>query len=98
MARVKRSVHAKKKRRVTLERAKGYYGNKSRSHRAAIGQSLQLGIVELAHASVGGAAVVNDFGFRKQTPRIGRAPHRIGADLETFAARAPEIVERKPGP
>ena len=35
MARVKRSVHAKKKRRVTLERAKGYYGNKSRSRRAA---------------------------------------------------------------
>ena len=35
MARVKRSVHAKKKRRVTLERAKGYYGNKSRSYRAA---------------------------------------------------------------
>ena len=35
MARVKRAVHAKKKRRVTLERAKGYYGNKSRSRRAA---------------------------------------------------------------
>jgi large subunit ribosomal protein L20 len=35
MARVKRSVHAKKKRRTTLERAKGYYGNKSRSFRAA---------------------------------------------------------------
>jgi large subunit ribosomal protein L20 len=35
MARVKRSVHAKKKRRATLERAKGYYGNKSRTFRAA---------------------------------------------------------------
>ncbi len=35
MARVKRAVHAKKKRRATLERAKGYYGNKSRSYRAA---------------------------------------------------------------
>lgn len=35
MARVKRAVHSKKKRRTTLERAKGYYGNKSRSHRAA---------------------------------------------------------------
>jgi len=35
MARVKRAVHAKKKRRQTLERAKGYYGNKSRSYRAA---------------------------------------------------------------
>ena len=35
MARVKRSVHSKKHRRQTLERAKGYYGNKSRSYRAA---------------------------------------------------------------
>ena len=35
MARVKRAVHAKKKRRVILSRAKGYYGNKSRSYRAA---------------------------------------------------------------
>jgi large subunit ribosomal protein L20 len=35
MARVKRAVHSKKKRRVVLERAQGYYGNKSRSYRAA---------------------------------------------------------------
>ena len=35
MARVKRSVHAKKKRRVVLDRAKGYYGNRSRSFRSA---------------------------------------------------------------
>ena len=35
MARVKRGVHAKKKRRTTMTRAKGYYGNKSRSWRAA---------------------------------------------------------------
>ena len=35
MARVKRAVNAKKKRRTTLERAKGYYGAKSRSYRAA---------------------------------------------------------------
>lgn len=35
MARVKRAVTAKKKRRTTLERAKGYYGAKSRSYRAA---------------------------------------------------------------
>jgi large subunit ribosomal protein L20 len=43
MARVKRSVHAKKKRRVTLERAKGYYGNKSRSYRAANEQVMHSG-------------------------------------------------------
>ncbi|HEX2382511.1 MAG TPA: 50S ribosomal protein L20 [Acidimicrobiales bacterium] len=35
MARVKAAVHSKKHRRATLERAKGYYGNKSRSYRAA---------------------------------------------------------------
>jgi large subunit ribosomal protein L20 len=35
VARAKRAVHSKKHRRATLERAKGYYGNKSRSYRAA---------------------------------------------------------------
>ena len=35
MARVKRAVHGKKHRRATLDRAKGYFGNKSRSYRAA---------------------------------------------------------------
>ena len=35
MARVKRAVHSKKHRRSVLEAAQGYYGNKSRSYRAA---------------------------------------------------------------
>ena len=35
MARVKRSVHSRKHRRAVLEQAQGYYGNKSRSYRAA---------------------------------------------------------------
>src|SRR5271170_5819161 len=35
MARVKRAVHGKKHHRAVLEQAKGYYGNKSRSYRAA---------------------------------------------------------------
>lgn len=35
MARVKRSVNAKKSRRQVMERAKGYYGNRSRTFRAA---------------------------------------------------------------
>ncbi len=35
MARVKRAVGSKKHRKQVLERAKGYYGNKSRSYRAA---------------------------------------------------------------
>ena len=35
MARVKRAVHGRKRHRAVLEQAKGYYGNKSRSFRAA---------------------------------------------------------------
>jgi large subunit ribosomal protein L20 len=35
MARVKRAVHSKKHRRAVLEQAQGYYGNKSRSYKAA---------------------------------------------------------------
>jgi len=43
MARVKRAVASKKHRRVVLERAKGYYGNKSRSYRAAHEQVMRSG-------------------------------------------------------
>lgn len=43
MARVKRSVHSRKRRRVVLERAKGYYGNKSRSWRSANEQLMHSG-------------------------------------------------------
>lgn len=35
MARVKRSVHARKKRREVLDQASGYYGARSRRYRAA---------------------------------------------------------------
>ncbi|MPY93882.1 MAG: 50S ribosomal protein L20 [Acidimicrobiia bacterium] len=35
MARVKRAVHSKKHRREVLDRASGYYGNRSRSYKAA---------------------------------------------------------------
>ena len=40
MARVKRSLNAKKKRRVVLERAKGYRGQRSRLYRKAKEQML----------------------------------------------------------
>jgi large subunit ribosomal protein L20 len=40
MARVKRSLNAKKKRRVVLERAKGYRGQRSRLYRKAKEQIL----------------------------------------------------------
>ena len=35
MARVKRAVNAKKHHKAVLEKAQGYYGNRSRSYRAA---------------------------------------------------------------
>src|SRR5260221_9018793 len=40
MARVKRALNAQKKRRVTLERAKGYRGQRSRLYRKAKEQML----------------------------------------------------------
>jgi large subunit ribosomal protein L20 len=40
VARVKRAVHSKKHHRSVLEQAQGYYGNKSRSFRAANEQVL----------------------------------------------------------
>ena len=43
MARVKRAVHGRKHHRAVLEAAKGYYGNKSRSYRAANEQVLHSG-------------------------------------------------------
>ena len=43
MARVKRAVGSKKHRRAVLEQAKGYYGNKSRSYRAAHEQVMRSG-------------------------------------------------------
>jgi large subunit ribosomal protein L20 len=43
MARVKRGVGAKRRHKKVLEQAKGYYGNKSRSFRAANEQVLRSG-------------------------------------------------------
>ena len=43
MARVKRAVGAKKHRKQTLERAKGYYGMRSRSARLANEQVMRSG-------------------------------------------------------
>jgi large subunit ribosomal protein L20 len=43
VARVKRSVHAKKKRREVLRKAKGYFGSRSRRYRTAKEQLLHSG-------------------------------------------------------
>ena len=44
MARVKRSVHAKKKRREVLSKAKGYFGSRSRRYRVAKEQVQHSGV------------------------------------------------------
>lgn len=54
MPRVKRAVSAHKKRHTVLNRAKGYYGAKSRSYRAAkeqVQHSLSMPIVIVAPRS-----------------------------------------------
>jgi len=43
MARVKRAVHARKKHKAILEKAKGYYGDRSRTFRSANEQVLLSG-------------------------------------------------------
>ena len=43
MARVKRGVAAKKRHKKVLKQARGYYGNKSRSFRAANEQVMKSG-------------------------------------------------------
>ena len=43
MARVKRAVHSHKRRRVVLERAQGYYGNRSRSYKVATQSVMKAG-------------------------------------------------------
>ena len=43
MARVKRAVHGRKHHRAVLEQARGYYGNKSRTFRAANEQLMHSG-------------------------------------------------------
>lgn len=93
MARVKRSVHAKKKRRVTLDRAKGYYGNKSRSWRAANEQVMH----SLQYAYRDRRARKGDF-RRLWIQRINAACRQNGTSYSRFVAglRQAEVeVDRK---
>src|SRR5690606_16943374 len=81
VARVKRSVHSKKKRRVTLERAKGYYGNKSRSYRAANEQVMH----SLQYAYRDRRARKGDF-RRLWIQRINAACRQNGTSYSVFVA------------
>ncbi len=93
MARVKRAVHAKKHHRAVLERAKGYYGNKSRSYRAANEQVMH----SLQYAYRDRRARKGD--FRKLwIQRINAAARAEGMSYSRFIAglhRAGVEVDRK---
>jgi large subunit ribosomal protein L20 len=93
MARVKRAVHSKKHRRATLERAKGYYGNKSRSYKSANEQVMH----SLQYAFRDRRARKGD--FRKLwIQRINAACRENGTSYSRFIAglRLAEIeVDRK---
>jgi large subunit ribosomal protein L20 len=93
MARVKRAVHGRKKHRAVLERAKGYYGNKSRSYRSANEQVMH----SLAYAYRDRRARKGD--FRKLwIQRINAAARIEGMSYSRLIAglhRAEVAVDRK---
>ena len=81
MARVKRAVHSKKHRRAVLETAKGYYGNKSRSYRAAHEQVMH----SFAYAYRDRRAKKGEF-RRLWTQRVNAACRANGSTYSRFIA------------
>ena len=79
MPRVKRSVHARKKRRQVLEEAKGYYGGRSRRFRLAREQLLHSG----QYAYRDRRARKRDF-RRLWITRIGAAARQNGMSYSSF--------------
>lgn len=79
MPRVKRGVHARKKRREVLERAKGYRGARSRRFRVAREQLLHSG----KYAYRDRRARKRDF-RRLWITRIGAAARQNGMSYSTF--------------
>src|SRR5437870_5330900 len=93
MARVKRAVHGKKHRRAVLKLAQGYYGNKSRSFRAANEQVMH----SLQYAYRDRRARKGDF-RQLWIQRINAAARQNGLSYSRFIAglrRAGVDVDRK---
>jgi large subunit ribosomal protein L20 len=93
MARVKRSVHGRKHHRAVLREARGYYGNKSRSFRAANEQVMH----SLQYAYRDRRARKGDF-RQLWIQRINAAARENGMSYSTFVAglrRAGVEVDRK---
>ena len=84
MARVKRAVHAKKHHRAVLEQAQGYYGNKSRSFRAANEQVMQ----SMQYAYRDRRARKGDF-RQLWIQRINAAARLNGIELQPVHRRSP---------
>ena len=93
MARVKRAVHSKKHRQAVLEKAHGYYGNKSRSFRAANEQVMR----SMQYAYRDRRARKGDF-RQLWIQRINAAARQHGMSYSRFVAglrRAGVEVDRK---
>ncbi len=93
MARVKRAVHGRKHRRAVLEQARGYYGNKSRSFKAANEQVMH----SLQYAYRDRRARKGDF-RQLWIQRINAASRQHGMSYSRFVAglRAAGVeVDRK---
>jgi large subunit ribosomal protein L20 len=93
MSRAKSSVPSRKRRKVTLERAQGYYGNKSRSYRAANEQVMH----SLRYAYRDRRARKGEF-RRLWIQRINAACRENGTSYSRFIAglKAAEVeVDRK---
>jgi len=93
VARVKRAVHAKKSHKAVLEQARGYYGNKSRSYRAANEQVMH----SLQYAYRDRRARKGDF-RRLWIQRINAASRAEGLSYNRLIAglhRAEVAVDRK---
>jgi large subunit ribosomal protein L20 len=93
VARVKRSLHGRKHHRAVLEQARGYYGNKSRSYRAANEQMLH----SMQYAYRDRRARKGDF-RQLWIQRINAASRLEGLSYSRFVAglrRAGVEVDRK---
>ena len=93
MARVKRAVHSKRRHRAVLEQAQGYYGNKSRSYRAAHEQVMH----SLQYAYRDRRARKGDF-RQLWIQRINAATRQHGMSYSRFIAglKAADIeIDRK---
>ena len=81
MARVKRSVHSKKKRRAVLEAAKGYRGARHKRYRVAKEQLLHSGVYAYRDRRD------KKGNFRRLwITRIGAASRQHGMSYSTFIA------------